>query len=94
MFRNHLCIVFEELNKNLYEVLKQQNYYGLSTKLNCIYLLQILDCLSLLSKARVIHCDLKPEVFYNHLIQNIIILFDLLVINYIIMPSFKFIYYQ
>jgi len=67
MFKNHLCIVFEELNKNLYEVLKQQNYYGLSTKLNCIYISQILDCLSLLSKARVIHCDLKPE---NILVDN------------------------
>jgi len=85
MFKNHLCIVFEELHKNLYEVLKQQNYYGLSTKLNCIYIKQILDCLSLLSKARVIHCDLKPEVYYHKFVEinNFIYLIVIYIFVYI-----------
>ncbi|KAI8619529.1 kinase-like domain-containing protein [Chytriomyces sp. MP71] len=61
VFRNHLCIVFEMLSVNLYELIKQNNFRGLSIKLVKLFVQQILECLVLLSKAKIIHSDLKPE---------------------------------
>ncbi|KAI9102021.1 hypothetical protein DFS34DRAFT_612498 [Phlyctochytrium arcticum] len=65
---NHLCIVFEMLSVNLYELIKQNQFRGLSTNLVRIFVRQILDALVVLSKARIIHCDLKPE---NILLRNL-----------------------
>ncbi|TPX76350.1 hypothetical protein CcCBS67573_g02373 [Chytriomyces confervae] len=61
VFRNHLCIVFEMLSVNLYELIKQNQFRGLSTTLVRLFVQQILECLVLLSKAKIIHSDLKPE---------------------------------
>lgn len=61
MFRKHLCIVVELLSVNLYELIKQNNFRGFSLQLIQIFLAQILDGLSLLAEAKIIHCDLKPE---------------------------------
>ncbi|KAJ3081806.1 dual specificity protein kinase yak1 [Rhizoclosmatium hyalinum] len=61
LFRNHLCIVFEMLSANLYELIKQNQFRGLSTNLVRVFVKQILECLVLLSKAKIIHSDLKPE---------------------------------
>eukprot|EP00892_Ulva_mutabilis_P005218 jgi/Ulvmu1/3068/UM015_0108.1 len=57
----HLCIVFERLHANLYEVLKFNGYNGLSLNLVCVMTKQILECLCETRKANIIHCDLKPE---------------------------------
>lgn len=59
--RQHLCLVFELLSVNLYELIKQNQFRGLSTTLVRVFAQQLLNALSLLSKARIIHCDLKPE---------------------------------
>lgn len=61
MFRNHLCIAFEMLSVNLYELIKQNQFRGLSTNLIRVFVTQILDALTILYKAKIIHCDLKPE---------------------------------
>lgn len=61
VFRNHLCIGFEMLSVNLYELIKQNQFRGLSTNLVRIFVSQILDSLSVLRQNRIIHCDLKPE---------------------------------
>lgn len=61
MFRRHLCLVFELLSVNLYELIKQNHFRGLSTNLIRVFMIQILDALSVLSQANIIHCDLKPE---------------------------------
>ncbi|KAI9341647.1 kinase-like domain-containing protein [Obelidium mucronatum] len=61
LFRNHLCIVFEMLSANLYELIKQNQFRGLSTTLVRVFVKQILECLVLLSRAKIIHSDLKPE---------------------------------
>ncbi|KAJ3026858.1 UNVERIFIED_CONTAM: dual specificity protein kinase yak1 [Siphonaria sp. JEL0065] len=61
LFRNHLCIVFEMLSANLYELIKQNQFRGLSMSLVRIFVKQILECLVLLSRAKIIHSDLKPE---------------------------------
>ncbi|KAL9934212.1 hypothetical protein V8E36_006668 [Tilletia maclaganii] len=57
----HLCLVFELLSSNLYELIKQNSFRGLSTSLVRVFTAQLLDALTVLNEARLIHCDLKPE---------------------------------
>lgn len=57
----HLCLVFELLSSNLYELIKQNSFRGLSTSLVRVFTTQLLDALTVLNEARLIHCDLKPE---------------------------------
>lgn len=59
--RKHLCLVFELLSSNLYELIKQNLFRGLSTSLVRVFTEQLLDALCVLKEARLIHCDLKPE---------------------------------
>ncbi|OAD73395.1 hypothetical protein PHYBLDRAFT_98520, partial [Phycomyces blakesleeanus NRRL 1555(-)] len=66
--RKHLCLVFELLSVNLYELIKQNQFRGLSTNLVRVFTAQILDTLTVLNEARIIHCDLKPE---NILLKNL-----------------------
>ncbi|KAG0977216.1 hypothetical protein G6F29_010237 [Rhizopus arrhizus] len=60
-FREHLCIVFECLSLNLFEILQQNSYQGFSMGLVKRFAHQILTALNLLSEHNIIHCDLKPE---------------------------------
>lgn len=59
--KNHLCLVFELLSSNLFELVKQNNYEGLSIKLVRNFTKQLLDSLCVLKDSKIIHCDLKPE---------------------------------
>lgn len=59
--RRHLCLVFELLSVNLYELIKQNQFRGLSMSLVRVFSAQLLDALCVLNEARIIHCDLKPE---------------------------------
>eukprot|EP01114_Cavostelium_apophysatum_P004383 TRINITY_DN14608_c0_g1_i1.p1 TRINITY_DN14608_c0_g1~~TRINITY_DN14608_c0_g1_i1.p1 ORF type:complete len:682 (-),score=173.62 TRINITY_DN14608_c0_g1_i1:23-2068(-) len=63
VFRNHLCIVFELLSYNLYDLLRNTHFNGVSLNLIRKFAQQILKCLSFLAShdVDVIHCDLKPE---------------------------------
>lgn len=67
-FRNHLCIATDLLGINLYEYIKANNFKGCTLNVIRSFAVQILSCLVLLRKQRVIHCDLKPE---NILLVNI-----------------------
>eukprot|EP00245_Coleochaete_scutata_P010368 TRINITY_DN3616_c1_g1_i1.p1 TRINITY_DN3616_c1_g1~~TRINITY_DN3616_c1_g1_i1.p1 ORF type:complete len:1063 (+),score=171.96 TRINITY_DN3616_c1_g1_i1:66-3254(+) len=58
---NHLCLVFELLTHNMYELLRQNNHRGLSMNLLRVFVKQLLESLVVLRDAGVIHCDLKPE---------------------------------
>ncbi|XP_018602597.1 dual specificity tyrosine-phosphorylation-regulated kinase 4-like isoform X1 [Scleropages formosus] len=60
-FRNHLCISFELLGLNLYEVIKKNNFQGFSLALIRRFAHSLLRCLLMLHKEKIIHCDLKPE---------------------------------
>ncbi|CAM6042723.1 unnamed protein product [Sphagnum compactum] len=60
-FQGHLCIVFELLGNNLFELLQRNQLKGISLNLVRIFLKQLLKALTLLHEAHVIHCDLKPE---------------------------------
>ena len=59
--KNHLCLVFELLSSNLYELIKHNQFQGLSTQLVKVFTAQLLDALTVLKDARLIHCDLTPE---------------------------------
>src|SRR5260221_14241091 len=69
--RSHLCLVFELLSSNLYELIKQNSFGGLSTQLVKVFTAQLLDSMTVLNEAKLIHCDLKPE---NILLQSYVIL--------------------
>ncbi|XP_029921716.1 dual specificity tyrosine-phosphorylation-regulated kinase 4-like [Myripristis murdjan] len=60
-FRNHLCITFELLGKDLYTVMKENNLQGFSLSQVQHFAKDLLACLQLLRKEGIIHCDLKPE---------------------------------
>ncbi|XP_077295378.1 dual-specificity tyrosine phosphorylation-regulated kinase 2, partial [Arctopsyche grandis] len=60
-FRNHLCISFELMSINLYELIKKNNYQGFSLSLIRRFANSLLKCLRLLQAENIIHCDLKPE---------------------------------
>jgi len=63
MYRNHQCIVFEMLSLNLYELLKNTHFAGVSLNLIRKFAKQILKGLAYLARPDIdiIHCDLKPE---------------------------------
>ncbi|XP_077400953.1 dual specificity tyrosine-phosphorylation-regulated kinase 2 [Vanacampus margaritifer] len=60
-FRNHICMTFELLSMNLYELIKKNKFQGFSLPLVRKFAHSILQCLEALHKNRIIHCDLKPE---------------------------------
>ncbi|KAJ8381776.1 hypothetical protein SKAU_G00025540 [Synaphobranchus kaupii] len=60
-FRNHLCISFELLGVNLYELIKKNNFQGFSLALVRRFTHALLKCLQMLHREKIIHCDLKPE---------------------------------
>lgn len=60
-FRNHMCITFELLSINLYELIKKNKFQGFSLQLVRKFAHSMLQCLDALHKNRIIHCDLKPE---------------------------------
>ncbi|GJN01843.1 hypothetical protein PR202_ga19144 [Eleusine coracana subsp. coracana] len=60
-FQNHLCIAFEMLGQNLYELLKRNHLRGLKMKYVRAFSKQILDAMVVMRDAGIIHCDLKPE---------------------------------
>lgn len=63
MYHNHLCLVFELLSYNLYELLRNTNFRGVSLNLTRKFAQQLCTALLFLStpEIKVIHCDLKPE---------------------------------
>ena len=61
MFRNHLCLVFELLGLNLYEVLKRRQFRGVPLTSVQQILRQALEGIQELSQKNIVHCDLKPE---------------------------------
>jgi len=60
-FRNHICITFELLSMNLYELIKKNSFKGFSLQLVRKFAYSMLQCLDVLHKNKIIHCDMKPE---------------------------------
>ena len=79
VFRNHQCLVFEMLSYNLYELLKNTRFKGVSLNLIRKFSKQILHSLNFLASPEVdiIHCDLKPEnILLRHPRRSAIKLID------------------
>ncbi|KAJ3427318.1 homeodomain interacting protein kinase isoform a [Anaeramoeba flamelloides] len=67
LHKNHLCLVFEILSVNLFELIRMNHYRGLPMKLVLSLANDIIRALILLYDNGIIHCDLKPE---NILLEN------------------------
>jgi dual specificity tyrosine-phosphorylation-regulated kinase 2/3/4 len=61
LFRNHLCIAFELLHTDLYSALKKDGFKGFNVDEVRGFTDKIVNCLRMLRRNRIIHCDLKPE---------------------------------
>ncbi|XP_050526344.1 homeodomain-interacting protein kinase 2 isoform X2 [Daktulosphaira vitifoliae] len=59
--KNHTCLVFEMLEQNLYDFLKQNKFSPLPLKFIRPILQQVLTALLKLKDLGLIHADLKPE---------------------------------
>uniref|UniRef100_A0A672QJ51 non-specific serine/threonine protein kinase n=1 Tax=Sinocyclocheilus grahami TaxID=75366 RepID=A0A672QJ51_SINGR len=59
--RNHTCLVFEMLEQNLYDFLKQNKFSPLPLKVIRPVLQQVATALRKLKSLGLIHADLKPE---------------------------------
>uniref|UniRef100_A0A8B9JK15 non-specific serine/threonine protein kinase n=1 Tax=Astyanax mexicanus TaxID=7994 RepID=A0A8B9JK15_ASTMX len=59
--RNHTCLVFEMLEQNLYDFLKQNKFSPLPLKVIRPILQQVTTALKKLKAMNLIHADLKPE---------------------------------
>lgn len=66
MFRHHLCLVFELLSYNLYDLLRNTNFRGVSLNLTRKFAQQLCMALNQLSRD-----ELQSELFY--LIDNLLI---------------------
>lgn len=59
--KNHTCLVFEMLEQNLYDFLKQNKFHPLPLKFIRPITQQVLTALLKLKNLGLIHADLKPE---------------------------------
>jgi len=59
--KHHTCLVFEMLEQNLYDFLKQNKFSPLPLKCIRPVVQQVLFALAKLKKLGLIHADLKPE---------------------------------
>ena len=57
----HLCLVFELLSLNLYELVRRNRFRGLSANLLRVLTAQVLAALRVCEQLGVVHCDVKPE---------------------------------
>lgn len=56
-----MCITFELLHINLYELIKKNKFQGFNLQIVRKFAHSLLQCLDALYKNAIIHCDMKPE---------------------------------
>ena len=61
VYKSHVCIVFELMSINLYELIKQNNFRGISLSLIRTFTIQLCHTLIQLKSNGIVHADLKPE---------------------------------
>lgn len=54
------AVIVSVYSLNLYELIKKNNYQGFSLSLIRRFAHSLVQCLRLLHKENIIHCDLKP----------------------------------
>jgi serine/threonine protein kinase len=75
MYRSHLCLVFEMLGLNLYEVLKRRQFRGLPLSLVHQIVKQSVEGIKEFSRKNIVHCDLKPEnvlLISNEVVESVV----------------------
>lgn len=77
--KGHLCMVFENLNMNLRDVLKKSGIRDVGISLNAVraYAHQMFLGLSLLRRCNILHADLKPDNVLVSENQNVLKICDL-----------------
>lgn len=60
-FRGHTCISYELLGANLYEYLKEKDFYPMPLSTIRGIAARMLVALTFLGRENIMHCDLKPE---------------------------------
>lgn len=60
-YNGHLCLVFELLSLNLFELVRHNKFRGLSVPLVRVFTRQVLEAMTVLRHSGIIHCDIKPE---------------------------------
>lgn len=79
MHHDHQCLVFEMMSYNLYDLLRNTRFKGVSLNLIRKFAKQILKALEYLTRSdiNIIHCDLKPEnILLKHPRRSAIKLID------------------
>ncbi|OHS96705.1 CMGC family protein kinase [Tritrichomonas foetus] len=61
IFRSHICISFEILGMNLFELSESYDYKPLSIRSVRLYALQMYEGLETAHRNAIVHCDIKPE---------------------------------
>ncbi|KYF50242.1 putative CMGC kinase [Toxoplasma gondii ARI] len=61
VYRRHVCLVFELLHSDLYQLLKKGRFRGLPLFIVQQIAVQLVQGVSELQRVRIAHCDLKPE---------------------------------
>ena len=61
IFRSHICITFEILGVNLFELSQSNDFRPLPIRLVRLYALQMFSALEQIHRIGAIHCDMKPE---------------------------------
>lgn len=65
----YYLLLFHSLN--LYELIKRNNYQGFSLGLIRRFAFSLIQCLRLLDRENIIHCDLKPVSYTLHMASSI-----------------------
>ena len=60
-YQEHLCMVFEMLNENLYQSLQHNHLQGISLNSINFIIKQLLQAIEQVHSLGIIHCDIKPE---------------------------------
>jgi dual specificity tyrosine-phosphorylation-regulated kinase 2/3/4 len=60
-FRSHVCITFEILGKNLYQLVQHNRFRPFPVAVCRGYAQQLLTALHDCQRCQIVHCDLKPE---------------------------------
>lgn len=77
IFRSHICMTFDLLSINLYDLLKANKFQGMSIGLIRAFAIQILKAMRLMKKLDIIHCDMKPEnILLNRINKSRITIID------------------
>jgi dual specificity tyrosine-phosphorylation-regulated kinase 2/3/4 len=77
LFRNHLCITFEMLSVNLFDMLKSGRFKGCDVKIVKNMAIQMLIALRFMKQQSIVHCDLKPEnILLKHYNKSLIKIID------------------